>query len=83
MNDHSILDVGLISYPDFIDVSTHNSVEPHGTLFSHDYISHHGGIIRNPAVFSPLRCKSPDFFYKGHLIVVEIKVFGNQFEFQS
>jgi len=30
-----------------------------------------------------LRCKSPDFFYKGHLIVVEIKVFGNQFEFQS
>jgi hypothetical protein len=45
MNNSSILNIGIITYPDVIYISPNHCVEPYGTMIAHSNITYYGAVF--------------------------------------
>jgi hypothetical protein len=66
VKNSAILNIYLVANPDKIHIAPHNCLKPYRALVAHHYITNDGGVFRQKAVFSELRCYFTTGNYQRH-----------------
>ena len=77
MDNHAILNVGVVADGDSIDIATQHSIIPNRAVLANLHITNYSGILSQPSLIANLWLKATNFSNQSHICKILITYFPN------